>query len=64
MAANIGLQYATELLPTPVRAQGVALVHLFGILAHAVAPYITDLVRFVFLFNFHLFYFYLNKNNF
>ncbi|XP_034942466.1 carcinine transporter-like [Chelonus insularis] len=45
MAANIGLQYAAELLPTPVRAQGVALVHLFGIFAHAIAPYIIDLAN-------------------
>lgn len=47
MAANIGLQYAAEVLPTPVRGQGVALVHIFGILAHAVSPYITDLVSLI-----------------
>ncbi|XP_011305805.1 solute carrier family 22 member 3 [Fopius arisanus] len=43
MAANIGLQYATELLPTPIRAQGVALVHVFGIIGHTVSPFIVDL---------------------
>ncbi|KAK0086580.1 hypothetical protein PV326_005490 [Microctonus aethiopoides] len=45
MAANIGLQYSAELLPTPVRGQGVALIHIFGIIAHAIAPYITDLAE-------------------
>ncbi|XP_033326805.2 carcinine transporter isoform X1 [Megalopta genalis] len=42
MAANIGLQYAVELLPTPVRSQGVSLIHTVGIIAHTLAPYITD----------------------
>ncbi|XP_012276484.1 carcinine transporter [Orussus abietinus] len=42
MAANIALQYAAEVLPTPVRAQGVALIHIFGIFGHAIAPYIVD----------------------
>ncbi|XP_043248758.1 carcinine transporter-like isoform X1 [Colletes gigas] len=43
MAANIGLQYAAELLPTPVRSQGVSLIHIFGIIAHTLAPYIIVL---------------------
>ncbi|CAK9830056.1 Carcinine transporter [Anthophora retusa] len=42
MAANIGLQYAAELLPTPVRSQGVSLIHTFGILTHSLAPYVID----------------------
>ncbi|XP_076238886.1 carcinine transporter-like [Calliopsis andreniformis] len=42
MGANIGLQYAAELLPTPVRSQGVSLIHIFGIMAHTLAPYIID----------------------
>ncbi|XP_011499845.1 PREDICTED: solute carrier family 22 member 3-like [Ceratosolen solmsi marchali] len=42
MAANVGLQYAAELLPTPVRAQGVGMIHVFGILGHCMAPYIVD----------------------
>ncbi|XP_033317292.1 carcinine transporter-like isoform X4 [Bombus bifarius] len=42
MAANVGLQYAVELLPTPVRSQGVSFIHIFGIVAHSLAPYITD----------------------
>lgn len=45
MAANVGLQYAAELLPTPVRSQGVSLIHIFGIVAHTLAPYITDSVN-------------------
>lgn len=44
MAANVGLQYATELLPTPVRAQATGVIHIFGILGHSVAPYIVDTV--------------------
>ncbi|XP_020280140.1 carcinine transporter-like [Pseudomyrmex gracilis] len=42
MAANVGLQYAAELLPTPIRTQGVSLIHIFGIVAHSVAPYVVD----------------------
>ncbi|XP_033362731.1 carcinine transporter-like isoform X1 [Bombus vosnesenskii] len=42
MAANVGFQYAAELLPTPVRSQGVSFIHIFGIVAHSLAPYITD----------------------
>ncbi|XP_033362875.1 carcinine transporter-like [Bombus vosnesenskii] len=42
MAANVGLQYAAELLPTPVRSQGVSFIHIFGTVAHSLAPYITD----------------------
>lgn len=45
MAANIGLQYAVELLPTPVRSQGVSLIHTFGIIAHTLAPYIIDMAK-------------------
>lgn len=44
MAANVGLQYAAELLPTPVRSQGVSLIHIFGIIAHSLAPYVVDAV--------------------
>lgn len=44
MAANVGLQYAAELLPTPIRTQGVGLIHIFGIIAHSIAPYVVDSV--------------------
>ncbi|XP_072757437.1 carcinine transporter-like [Anoplolepis gracilipes] len=42
MAANVGLQYAAELLPTSIRSQGVSLIHIFGIIAHSLAPYVVD----------------------
>ncbi|KOC69918.1 Solute carrier family 22 member 3 [Habropoda laboriosa] len=42
MAANVGLQYAAEILPTPVRSQGVSLIHIFGVIAHTLAPYVID----------------------
>ena len=40
---NIGLQYAAELLPTVVRAQGVALIHIMGYVASIIAPFIVYL---------------------
>lgn len=40
---NIGLQYAAELLPTVVRAQGVALIHIMGYAASIAAPFIVYL---------------------
>lgn len=43
---NIGLQYAAELLPTVVRAQGVALIHIMGYVASILAPFIVYLVSF------------------
>lgn len=42
---NIGLQYAAELLPTVVRAQGVAAVHIMGYVAALLSPIIVELVR-------------------
>lgn len=42
---NIGLQYAAELLPTVVRAQGVALIHIMGYVASIIAPFVVYLVR-------------------
>ncbi|KAK9506717.1 hypothetical protein O3M35_008602 [Rhynocoris fuscipes] len=41
---NIGLQYAAELLPTVVRAQGVALIHIMGYVASIVSPFVVYLV--------------------
>ncbi|CAD0206830.1 unnamed protein product [Chrysodeixis includens] len=38
---NIGMQYAAELLPTVVRAQGVALIHMCGYVATILTPYIV-----------------------
>lgn len=44
IAANIGFQYAAEMLPTVVRAQGVSLIHIIGYIAHILGPYIIYLV--------------------
>ena len=41
---NIGLQYGAELIPTAVRAQGIAYVHIAGYVAAIISPYIVDLV--------------------
>lgn len=40
---NIGLQYVAEVLPTVVRAQGVAFVHIMGYVASIVAPFVVYL---------------------
>lgn len=40
---NIGLQYAAEVLPTVVRAQGVTFFHIMGYLATMVAPFVVYL---------------------
>lgn len=42
---NIGLQYAAELLPTVVRAQGVAFIHIMGYVASIVAPFVVYLAH-------------------
>ncbi|KAL1452485.1 hypothetical protein WDU94_006713 [Cyamophila willieti] len=38
ISLNIGLQYSAEVLPTVVRAQGVALVHIMGYVAAILSP--------------------------
>ncbi|XP_071442498.1 organic cation transporter protein-like [Hetaerina americana] len=40
---NIGLQYAAEILPTVVRAQGVAFIHIMGYVANLIAPFVVYL---------------------
>lgn len=40
---NIGLQYAAEVLPTVVRAQGVALIHIMGYIANIISPFVVHL---------------------
>lgn len=37
------MQYAAEILPTVVRAQGVAFIHIMGYVASIVAPFIVYL---------------------
>lgn len=44
IAFNIGLQYAAEIMPTVIRAQGVSAVHIAGYVAALVAPQIVLLV--------------------
>lgn len=44
---NIGLQYAAELLPTVVRAQGVAFIHIMGYVASIIAPFVVYLSHFM-----------------
>lgn len=46
IAANIGFQYAAEMLPTVVRAQGVSLIHIIGYIAHIIGPYVIYLVKY------------------
>ena len=48
IAANIGFQYAAEMLPTVVRAQGVSLIHIIGYFAHIIGPYVVYLVSIVY----------------
>lgn len=40
---NIGLQYLAEVLPTVVRARGVAFVHIMGYVASILAPFVVYL---------------------
>ncbi|XP_025830038.1 organic cation transporter protein-like [Agrilus planipennis] len=42
---NIGLQYAAELLPTVVRGQGVAFIHIMGYVASILAPFVVYLAN-------------------
>lgn len=40
---NIGSQYAAEILPTVVRAQGVAFIHIMGYVSTIIAPFVVYL---------------------
>ena len=40
---NIGSQYAAEILPTVVRAQGVAFIHIMGYISTMIAPFVVYL---------------------
>lgn len=44
IAYNSGTQYSAELIPTQVRGQGLAAVHVIGYLATFCSPYILLLV--------------------
>lgn len=40
---NLGCQYAAELLPTVVRGQGIAFIHIMGYIASILAPFVVYL---------------------
>lgn len=42
--SNLGMQWAAELLPTVVRAQGVSLIHIVGFMGYFAGPYVVYLV--------------------
>ncbi|CAL8106518.1 unnamed protein product [Orchesella dallaii] len=42
---NIGLQYAAELLPTVIRAQGVNAIHIMGYVASIISPFVAVIGR-------------------
>nr|XP_034179644.1 carcinine transporter-like [Osmia lignaria] len=41
IAANIALQYAAELLPTVVRGEGIAFIHVMGYVTSILSPFIA-----------------------
>ncbi|XP_076759799.1 organic cation transporter protein [Xylocopa sonorina] len=41
IASNVAMQYAAELLPTVIRGEGVALVHVFGYVTSIASPVIA-----------------------
>ena len=41
IATNVGLQYASELLPTVVRGEGVSFIHNMGFLTSILSPFIA-----------------------
>ncbi|CAG7691839.1 unnamed protein product [Allacma fusca] len=45
VAFNIGLQYAAEVLPTVIRAQGVNFIHIMGYVSSIVSPFIASIGR-------------------
>ncbi|XP_021947049.2 organic cation transporter protein [Folsomia candida] len=45
VAFNIGLQYAAELLPTVIRAQGVNAIHIMGYVASIISPFVALIGR-------------------
>jgi len=42
---NVGCQYAAELLPTVVRGQGMAFIHIMGYVASILAPFVVYLAN-------------------
>lgn len=51
VSLNIGLQYAAELLPTVIRAQGVNTIHIMGNVASIISPIVSSLVSYAYILN-------------
>ncbi|XP_068633640.1 carcinine transporter-like [Battus philenor] len=47
MAINTAMQWAAEMLPTPVRGSGASIVHICGYVATVLSPYVVYLETFV-----------------
>ncbi|XP_052746466.1 carcinine transporter-like [Bicyclus anynana] len=47
MCANIGMQWAAEMLPTPVRGSGSSIVHIFSYIGIVISPYIVYLDNYI-----------------
>ncbi|XP_041987193.1 carcinine transporter-like [Aricia agestis] len=47
MSCNTCMQWAAEMLPTPVRGSGVSIVHICSFLATIISPYVVYLENFV-----------------
>lgn len=48
MTCNISLQWAAEMLPTPVRGSGASMIHICSYVACIVSPFISYMKNFVF----------------
>ena len=42
---NVGFQYTVEVMPTCLRGQGIALVHMMSMVSQMASPYIVYSVR-------------------
>lgn len=47
MCVNVGIQWAAEMLPTPVRGSGTSIVHIFSYIGTIMSPYIVFLSNFI-----------------
>ncbi|XP_039764012.1 carcinine transporter-like [Pararge aegeria] len=47
MCVNIGMQWAAEMLPTPVRGSGTSIVHIFSYIGTIISPYIVYLENYI-----------------
>ncbi|XP_014366561.2 carcinine transporter [Papilio machaon] len=47
IATNTSIQWAAEMLPTPVRGSGTSIVHICGYLATVISPYVVYLETYI-----------------